>query len=144
MGLIMKYCSQHWLDRRCPEAGYNNGDCHDCIIKHGEVLTVDENHPKYPVKANKNTLINSSISGVGTEIKQILSKIDIVATENCSCNAKAKLMDSNGIEWCENNIDTIVGWLREEANKRKLPFIDIAGKILVKKAIKNARKNQKK
>lgn len=48
-------------------------------------------------------------------------------------------MDTNGIEWCENNIDTIVGWLKEEASKRKLPFIDIAGKILVKKAISNTK-----
>jgi len=53
-------------------------------------------------------------------------------------------MDTNGIEWCENNIDTIVGWLKEEATKRKLPFVDMAGRILVKRAIKNARKNKDK
>ena len=50
-------------------------------------------------------------------------------------------MDNNGIEWCENNIDTIIGWLKEEATKRKLPFIDMAGRMLVKKAISNAKKN---
>ena len=49
-------------------------------------------------------------------------------------------MDINGTQWCEDNIDIIVGWLKEEANKRKLPFIDMAGKILVKRAISNARK----
>jgi hypothetical protein len=49
-------------------------------------------------------------------------------------------MDTNGIEWCEKNVDTIVGWLREEATKRKLPFIDMAGRILVKRAIGNAKK----
>ena len=51
-------------------------------------------------------------------------------------------MDQNGIEWCENNIDTIVEWLREEATKRKLPFIDAAGKLLVKRAISNAKKKK--
>ena len=78
--------------------------------------------------------------GVGTELKKILNKIGIRSSSTCSCNARAKKMDENGIEWCENNIDIIVGWLREEATKRKLPFIDMGGKILIKKAIKNAKK----
>jgi hypothetical protein len=50
-------------------------------------------------------------------------------------------MDAKGIEWCESNVDTIVGWLREEAEKRKLPFVDLAGRLLVKRAIANARRN---
>jgi hypothetical protein len=50
------------------------------------------------------------------------------------------MMDARGVAWCERNIDTIVGWLREEATKRKLPFVDIAGRLLVKRAIRNARK----
>ena len=41
--------------------------------------------------------------------------------------------------WCEQNIDEIVGWLREEATKRGLPFLDMAGRLLVKRAIRNAR-----
>jgi hypothetical protein len=49
-------------------------------------------------------------------------------------------MDARGPDWCEANIDTIVGWLREEAGKRGLPFIDMAGRMLVRRAIKNARK----
>ena len=78
--------------------------------------------------------------GPGTELKKLLKKIGITATPNCSCNARARTMDANGCDWCEANIDTIVGWLKEEATKRKLPFIDLAGKLLVKRAIRNARK----
>jgi hypothetical protein len=47
-------------------------------------------------------------------------------------------MDSRGCDWCKDNLGTIVGWLREEAAKRKLPFIDTAGRLLVKRAIRNA------
>jgi hypothetical protein len=36
--------------------------------------------------------------------------------------------------------DELIGWLREEATKRGLPFVDMAGRMLVKRAIKNARK----
>ena len=49
-------------------------------------------------------------------------------------------MDALGCDWCEEHVDEIVGWLREEASKRKLPFLDFVGKLLVKRAISNARK----
>lgn len=80
--------------------------------------------------------------GPGTMLKNILSTFGIKATAGCSCNAKANIMDEKGIEWCENNIDTIVGWLREESQKRGLPFVNSLGKLLVKKAIKNAKRQQ--
>lgn len=91
-------------------------------------------------KYSDNSKVSNLDAGVGTELKKLLSKIGIKATPNCSCNKRAELMDTHGIEWCENNIDTIVGWLREEATKRQLPFVDVAGKLLVKRAIRNAKK----
>jgi hypothetical protein len=84
-------------------------------------------------------------SGPGTELKKLLKRIGIVATPNCSCNARAKRMDveeARAPGWCEAHLDEIVGWLREEATKRKLPFVDIAGRVLVRRAISNARKEQ--
>lgn len=76
--------------------------------------------------------------GPGTELKKLLKLIGITASPTCSCNARAKTMDDNGVEWCEKNIDTIISWLREEANKRNLPFIDYAAKMLVSRAISNS------
>jgi hypothetical protein len=81
-----------------------------------------------------------TIGGPGTELKKLLSMIGINAAPNCSCNARAKKMDEWGADECEKHIDEIVGWLREESHKRGLPFIDVAGRILVRKAIKNSRK----
>jgi hypothetical protein len=78
--------------------------------------------------------------GPGAELKKLLAAIGIAATPNCSCNARAAEMDRQGCDWCQENIDTIVGWLREEAEKRGLPFLDAAGRLLVKRAIRNARK----
>ena len=79
-------------------------------------------------------------SGPGTELKKLLKLIGITASPTCSCNARARTMDGNGCDWCEANVDTIVSWLREEATKRGLPFVDLAGRLLVKRAIRNARK----
>jgi hypothetical protein len=79
--------------------------------------------------------------GPGTELKKLLALAGIVATPDCSCNARAAEMDRNGTAWCEGNIDTIVGWLREQAQARGLPFLDVAGRLLVRRAIRNARRN---
>ena len=78
--------------------------------------------------------------GPGTEIKKLLARVGITATPDCACNARAAEMDRQGVEWCEANIDTIVGWLREQAEARGLPFLDLAGRLLVRRAIGNARK----
>jgi hypothetical protein len=79
--------------------------------------------------------------GPGTELKKLLAKVGIVSSPDCSCNARAAEMDRQGVEWCEANIDTIVGWLREQAEARGLPFLDIAGRLLVRRAIANARRH---
>jgi hypothetical protein len=81
--------------------------------------------------------------GPGTELKKLLKRVGITATPNCSCNARARRMDEEEVRepgWCEAHLDEIVGWLREEATKRGLPFVDMAGRVLVKRAISNARK----
>jgi hypothetical protein len=81
--------------------------------------------------------------GPGTELKALLKKVGIVASPGCSCNKRAMLMDENEAKepgWCEKNLETICDWLQEEAGKRKLPFVRMAAKILVRQAIRNARK----
>lgn len=83
-------------------------------------------------------------NGPGTLLSKMLSKIGINSTPNCSCRRRAIEMNNRGPEWCAENIDTIVGWLREEAEKRKLPFVDFAGKLLIQRAIKVSKKNMKK
>lgn len=79
-------------------------------------------------------------AGPGTELKALLKTIGITASPTCSCNKRAKVMDEKGCDWCEENIDEIDGWLAEEASKRKLPYISLAGKTLIRLAIRRARK----
>lgn len=101
-----------------------------CVIaKNGDEWTIDETHPAYP----RGCL-------AGTALKAILASIGIEATPDCPCTARAREMDVRGCDWCEENIDTIVGWLREQAEARGLPFVEIAAKLLIKRAIHNARK----
>jgi hypothetical protein len=53
------------------------------------------------------------------------------------------MMDENGPDWCEENLETIVGWLQEEAKRRKLPFVRTGARLLVRYAIRRARKKLK-
>jgi predicted Fe-S protein YdhL (DUF1289 family) len=81
--------------------------------------------------------------GPGTEMKALLAgwPLYITSTENCPCNRHAALMDAWGCDECERRLDEIVGWLRAEAARRGLPFADLAGRLLVRRAISRARRH---
>lgn len=78
----------------------------------------------------------------GTALKSLLGgfPLYIEVTPDCPCTARAHEMDRRGCDWCEENIDTIVGWLREQAASRGHRFFNAAGRILVRRAIRNARR----
>jgi hypothetical protein len=76
----------------------------------------------------------------GTQLSKMIKSVGIQMTDSCSCKRHALEMNENGNDWCEANMDTIVGWLRDEAKTRGLPFMDALGKILVGRAIKKSRK----
>ena len=78
--------------------------------------------------------------GVGTELKKMLSMIGLRSGPHCSCNEKAKKMNDNGIQWCKDNKSTILGWLEEEAKKRKLPFLKFGANKIINFAIHRADK----
>jgi hypothetical protein len=79
--------------------------------------------------------------GPGTELKKLLKDwLGIVASPNCSCNARARTMDEWGPDVCEQRIPEIVGWLEEQARGRNLPFVRFAAEQAVKMAIRRARK----
>jgi hypothetical protein len=142
-------CHRKHLIARCVERGYTPDEVRPCIVREdGDQITVDVDHPAYPKRPKPSAKprppkVEEVGHGPGTELKALLKRVGIVASPGCSCNTRAKLMDANELKepgWCENNLETICDWLQEEATKRKLPFLRMAGKILVRKAIRNARK----
>lgn len=84
--------------------------------------------------------VHAPEGGVGGHLKSILATIGIHAQPNCSCNKRAAYLDSMGPRWAEDNIETVVGWLQEEARKRRLPFFKTVGRMLVRRAIMFARR----
>ena len=80
--------------------------------------------------------------GPGTELSRLLKRLGINPTPTCACRAKAQQMDLWGCDECSKpeRIDEVVKVMREEATARGLPFVDLAGRMLVRRAIRNARK----
>jgi len=81
--------------------------------------------------------------GPGTELSRLLKRIGISPTPTCACRAKAAEMDAWGCDEASKpeRIDEVVAVMRAEAEARGLPFLDIAGRLLVRRAIQNARRN---
>jgi hypothetical protein len=133
------------FEARCRQRGYTLDDVRGCIVSEdGDTITVDETHPAYP-RAKKGVLPNAlpdlpPAGGPGTELKKLLRLVGITATPSCPCNAHAVQMDIWGADECQRRLDEIVGWLREEAGRRHLPFSETVARQVVLLAIRRARK----
>lgn len=82
-------------------------------------------------------------NGPGTELSKLLKRFGISPTPTCACRAKAAQMDAWGCDEASTpeRIDEVVAVMRDEATARGLPFLDVAGRLLVRRAIQNARRN---
>lgn len=78
--------------------------------------------------------------GPGTELKALLSAFGITASPTCKCNSTARQMDSWGPDESLKHIEQIVDVMQETAKARKLPFLRMAGRKLVRMACNRARK----
>ena len=97
-------------------------------------------HPEVFLRSLFPKTLEENPNHPGTILSKMIKSVGIAMTDSCACKRHALQMNDKGNDWCEQNIDTIVGWLREEAQRRNLPFIDAIGKLMVNRAIKKSRK----
>lgn len=150
----MTTCDRSFLEARCRERGYSLDEVMPCVVaQDGDQWTIDiesefyprtprPGHEPPPILHQEPAVPAVRSHGPGAELKVILSTVGIASTDSCACNSRAALMDANGCDWCEQNMDEIVGWLRESAAERGLPFVDIVARVLVRRAIANARRKE--
>lgn len=55
--------------------------------------------------------------GPGTQLKNLLAELGLQPSSNCQCDSRAAQMNAWGVIGCLDNRETIMGWLREEAEK---------------------------
>ena len=142
--ITLEALSRFCLDKNVPiEQVYNS-----CIERDAnDICHLDTLHPDFPKNlfdAVKGIPKEELTDGPGSELKAILANtFGVKAKPGCRCNRHVKKMNELGADWCEQNIETIVNWLEEEAKKRKLPFIRLAASKLVKFAIWKYRRRVK-
>jgi len=59
---------------------------------------------------------------------------------DCGCESFAAQMDAWGCDEVIRRIDQVVAHLEQQAARRGLPFHRVAGRILVRRAVRNARR----
>ena len=79
--------------------------------------------------------------GPGTHLASLLGRLGLAETPGCKCKSYAAQMDKWGVNGCTDRILEIVGWLRTEAQNRGLPFVEFLAKMLINRAIANARRS---
>jgi hypothetical protein len=143
-------CDRVHLEARCRERGYTLDEVMACVVaQDGDQWTIDVDHPAYPRHVKPGFVPPQPeppppSHGPGAELKALLAgwPFYIVSSPTCKCNARARYMDEQGCDWCESpdGMAEIMGFLRESAEERGMPFVDIAARLLVRRAIANARK----
>lgn len=84
--------------------------------------------------------LESDPNGPGSVLSGMIATLGIKAAPNCSCKRHAIEMNEKGPDWCEQNMDTILSWLKQESSKRKLPFVESVARLVVQRAIKTSRR----
>lgn len=146
-------CDKSHLIAICSARGYLVDEVMPCVVaQDGDTWTIDVDHPAYPrhpkpgfVPPQPDSPPPLPTAGPGTELSKLLKRFGIEPTPTCQCRAKAAQMDAWGPDECEKpeRIEEVVAVMREEAKARGLPFLDAAGRLLVRRAIHNARKAAK-
>lgn len=142
-------CYRRHLEDRCRERGYSLDEVMPCVVSQdGDAWTIDISHPAYPLRPRLHSaaaITPANSHGPGAELSKLLKKFGINPTPTCQCRSKAAQMDAWGPDECEKpeRIEEVLAVMREEAKARGLPFLDAAGRLLIRRAIKNARRAQK-
>jgi hypothetical protein len=100
-------------------------------------------------KSSQTTQVTTQVTmwdpiGPGTVLRKLLARLHITIGPDCSCLERLELMNNNGLAWCEENMTTLLLWLKDEASNRKLIFLTLPAKIVVQRALKIARRRRDK
>lgn len=84
-------------------------------------------------------LHSQKLIGVGDTLSNIISKMGYGYSSMSRARAKITYLNKKGIDWCEQNQNIILLWLKEECIEKRIQFLDKIGKSLIRLAIKKAK-----
>ena len=118
----------------------------DVVLSDETFLLLREKYSQHETsvegRSDANTASLAAGTGPGTELSKLLKRFGIEPTPTCQCRAKAAEMDAWGPDECARpeRVEEVLAVMREEAKARGLPFLDAAGRLLIRRAIANARR----
>lgn len=105
------------------------------------ILAIRKNGKNIKDYPEVHRLLQSKVpTGPGTELKKLISWFYVPDDSSCKCNDRIAKMDKWGPDGCEERMDTIVRWLKHSAATHNVPFQETVVRMIVKRAISNARK----
>jgi hypothetical protein len=124
---------------------YNQQDYDKVVNKSDEafyerLLQILGDNPGELLHALLPRTLEADPNGPGTILHGMFSSLGIKSDSTCGCMQRALEMNRHGPEWCSENINLILGWLKKEAEKRKLPFIEPVARLIVNKAISKSKR----
>ena len=120
-------------------AGYLD-DVLSYVVERTETHVLFNNADYYMLRDKYSGDVDPVHRGPGTELHKLLAFFGVHMRAGCSCRGRMVQMNKWGCDGCEANIETIVEWMKEEAAARGLPYLSTVGRMLVRRAIHNARK----
>ena len=110
------------------------------VVERKNNFVLFENDDYYMLRDKYSGDVDPVHRGPGTELHKLLAFFGVYMRAGCSCRGRMVQMNKWGCNGCEQNIQTIVEWMKEEAAARGLPYPSAVGRMLVRRAIHNARK----
>lgn len=110
------------------------------VVKKEDGYVFFENDDYYALRDKYTGDVDPLVRGPGTELHKLLSKFGIRIKKGCKCRSRMVQMNQWGCDGCVENSEEILGWLKEEASARKIPFVSAVAKMFLNRAINNARK----
>lgn len=105
------------------------------------ILAIQESGKRVEEFPEVHQLLLSKVpTGPGTELKKLISWFYVPDDSKCKCNDRIAKMNKWGPDGCEERMDTIIRWLKHSAATHNVPFQETVVRMLIKRAISNARK----
>ena len=84
---------------------------------------------------SKNSLLTKTKKGVGNSLSEILKKINIDYDPMSVARRKIMFLNNKSSEWCYENIDLILKLMKEEAIKKRIPYVESQFLAIIRLAI---------
>jgi hypothetical protein len=122
------------------ENDYDNAGDWTQLQAESKLMELLGDNPAVALRALFPKTLEENPNHPGTVLAKMIKSLGFTISDNCQCKKHALEMNEKGNDWCVENIDTIVTWLKEETRRRNIVFIDMVARLMVMRAIKKSRK----